>query len=298
MSIGYARRFGDESSWAARGTVVALALAVALTWAMPAAQAAPPAVEGGIEFVIGSQVDHDYRSDIPWDVAYADAVLNIELGAFDDVSPPGTWSVETWFAGMAPDELASGSVGALGLELDLTVPIGVTDYEDDFGGGTFAVTHYEVEAANGAGETTTRNVSAPIVVVQENGKNARFDALEPGTLITTRGRWRTSTWDFWLGGESAWTTKRGSRMWFTATVSEGQVIAIVMPLGQNRGEARVKLDGANQGKIDTYVAGPTQHRTIVWQTPPLAAGSHTIEVINLATPGHPRIDIDAFMIAG
>jgi hypothetical protein len=268
------------------------------TWAMPAAHAAPPDVEGRIEFVIGSQVGHNYMPAVPWDVAYADAVLSVELGAFDDVSPPGAWSVETWFAGFAPAELASGSIGALGLELDLTVPIDVTDYDDDFGGGTSKVMYYEVEAENGAGEATTVRVNAPIVVVQEDGKNARFDALEPGTLVTTSGRWRTSNWDFWLGGETAWTTKRGSRMWFTATVYEGQVIALVMPLAQNRGEARIKLDGVNQGRVDTYVAGPTQHRTIVWQTPPLSAGSHTIEVINLATRGRPRIDIDAFMIAG
>lgn len=298
MTIGYARRLNGDSRWAARGMIVTVALALLMTWAMPAAQAAPPDVEGRVEFVIGSQVGHDYRPGIPWDVAYADAVLSVELGAFDDVSPPGTWSVERWFAGFAPVELASGSIGALGLELDLAVPIDVTDYDDDFGGGTSTVTHYAVEAANGAGATTTRNVSAPIVVVQEDGKNARFDALEPGTSVTTHGRWRTSNWDFWLDGQTAWTTKRGSRMWFTATVSAGQVIAIVMPVAQNRGEARIKLDGVNQGRLDTYVAGPTQHRTIVWQTPPLSAGSHTIEVINLATQGRPRIDIDAFMIAG
>ena len=296
MTIGYARRL--ETNWVTRGMVVTVAMATMLTWAVPAAHAAPPDVEARIEFVIGSQVDHNYKPEVPWDAAYADAVLRVELGAFDDVTPPGTWSVETWFAGMAPNELASGSIGALGAEIGLTVPIEATDYEDDFGGGTFAVTHYEVEAVNGAGATTTVNVTAPIVVVQEDGKNARFDALEPGTSVTTNGRWRMSNWNGWLDGQTAWTTKKGSRMWFTATVSEGQVIAIVMPLAKNRGEARIKLDGVNQGRVDTYVPGKIQRRTVVWQTPPLSAGSHTIEVINVATPGHPRIDIDAFMIAG
>jgi hypothetical protein len=37
---------------------------------------------------------------------------------------------------------------------------------------------------------------------------------------------------------------------------------------------------------------------VMWQTPPLPAGEHTLQVVNLATPGHRRIDVDAFMIAG
>ena len=170
MTIGYASRLNDESSWAARGMVVALAVAMLLTWAAPAAQAAPPEVDARIEFVIGSEVGHNYQPEYPWDVAYASAVLSVELGEFDNVSPPGTWSVEEWYAGMAPEEVASGSIGAYGTELGLTVPIGVTDYEDDFGGGTFRTIYYEVDAATGAGETTTLQVNAPIVVVQEDGR--------------------------------------------------------------------------------------------------------------------------------
>ena len=57
-----------------------------------------------------------------------------------------------------------------------------------------------------------------------------------------------------------------------------------MPTAPNRGQARIKLDGINQGRIDTY-SETKANRVIVWQTPPLEAGTHTIEVINLATEG-------------
>ena len=65
-------------------------------------------------------------------------------------------------------------------------------------------------------------------------------------------------------------------------------------MAPNRGEARIKLDGANQGRIDTY--SPTsQNRIVMWQTPPLEAGVHTVTIVNLATEGRPRIDVDAFL---
>jgi hypothetical protein len=28
----------------------------------------------------------------------------------------------------------------------------------------------------------------------------------------------------------------------------------------------------------------------------MRSGTHTVQVLNLATPGHPRIDVDAFMV--
>ena len=82
-----------------------------------------------------------------------------------------------------------------------------------------------------------------------------------------------------------------------AEVTEGQVIAVVMPMAPNRGEAKIKLDGVNQGRIDTY-SQTKMNRVVMWQTPPLEAGVHTIAIINLATEGHPRIDVDAFLLTG
>ena len=45
--------------------------------------------------------------------------------------------------------------------------------------------------------------------------------------------------------------------------------------------------------MDTY-ARSTRHRVLVWEGlfPP---GPHTLRVVNLATPGHPRIDLDAVL---
>jgi len=38
----------------------------------------------------------------------------------------------------------------------------------------------------------------------------------------------------------------------------------------------------------------TLHREVVWQET-LKAGTHTVRVVNKATAGHPRIDVDAVL---
>ena len=53
------------------------------------------------------------------------------------------------------------------------------------------------------------------------------------------------------------------------------------------------VDGKYQKTINTY-SKTTKHRVIVFDTW-LSAGPHTIKVVNKATPGHPRIDIDAVL---
>jgi len=56
------------------------------------------------------------------------------------------------------------------------------------------------------------------------------------------------------------------------------------------------VDPFRTRRVDTY-SETKANRVIVWQTLPLAAGTHTIEVINLATEGRRRIDVDAFLMA-
>ena len=229
MTLVRAHARTADSARLARGLILIVAFVMVLAWPVPSANAAPPEVSAQVEFVVGSEVAHDYLPEIPWGSASAQGVLIVDLGGFE---PPATWSVMDWYAGMAPEERAAGSIGAYGVDMTIAMQTGFTDYDDDFGGHT------------------------------------------------------------------AWTNRRWSRMTLTATVSEGQVIAIVMPMAENRGEARIKLDGVKAADVDTYAEGPRQHRIVMWQTGPLTAGEHTIEVINLGTEGHPRIDVDAFMIAG
>ena len=75
-------------------------------------------------------------------------------------------------------------------------------------------------------------------------------------------------------------------------VNEGDQVALVMALGPGRGRASIRIDGTWLTNIDTFAAVNT-NRVVVFRRMP--AGTHTLTIVNQATPGRPRIDLDAVM---
>jgi hypothetical protein len=80
---------------------------------------------------------------------------------------------------------------------------------------------------------------------------------------------------------------------FTKEFADGQHVAVVMAEGPGRGSADVSVDGTVVGTVDTRAA-VNDNRLVVFDWK-MTAGVHSVTVANSATPGHPRIDIDAFM---
>lgn len=70
-------------------------------------------------------------------------------------------------------------------------------------------------------------------------------------------------------------------------------LAVVMAKGPNRGQAAVFVDGVKVATANTYSA-TSVNRTVVWRQT-LSSAPHSLRVVNLATAGHPRIDVDAFV---
>ena len=62
----------------------------------------------------------------------------------------------------------------------------------------------------------------------------------------------------------------------------------------DRGRADVFVDGVKKATVDTH-ATSTRHRVVVWQGL-YTRGTHTLRVVNRATPGHPRIDLDTLLL--
>jgi len=61
---------------------------------------------------------------------------------------------------------------------------------------------------------------------------------------------------------------------------------------KTRGSFKVYVDGVYRAKIST--ASPTtRYRQLVWQSGWSSPGTHTIKIVVLGTPGHPRVDFDA-----
>lgn len=71
-------------------------------------------------------------------------------------------------------------------------------------------------------------------------------------------------------------------------------VALVMAKGPARGRASVYYDGTYVTTIDTYASANT-NRIVMWEKELTGSADHTITVVNQATSGRPRIDIDAYV---
>ena len=56
------------------------------------------------------------------------------------------------------------------------------------------------------------------------------------------------------------------------------------------------IDGKLITGVNTYSASPQVQR-IVFAKNFDTSGKHTIQIVNSATPGHPYVDIDAFVVS-
>jgi hypothetical protein len=68
-----------------------------------------------------------------------------------------------------------------------------------------------------------------------------------------------------------------------------------MPKGPTRGSVRIYVDGTLAATVSTY-SSKVQGRRVVWSKAFAASGTHTVRLVIAGTPGHARVDLDAFVI--
>lgn len=92
------------------------------------------------------------------------------------------------------------------------------------------------------------------------------------------------------GGSSHTSTTAGDSFTFSSDIAD----AWLTTTGPHRGSAAIYIDGVYVQTVSTYSAA--QHfRRIVWTKRwGTFLSGHSITIVNLATPGHPRIDVDGF----
>ncbi len=163
------------------------------------------------------------------------------------------------------------------------------DPADCVGGPRPGFTGY---AVNGSGLESTVRYYDPrkMRVVQDT----------PSSSVVYSGSWAASNSTSFAGGTTRKTTQKKAAARFTVTVPSTtaslntSALALVMAKGPDRGKAQVWLDGVKVATINTNSATKI-NRTVVWRVD-VAPGAHTLRVVNLATAGHARIDIDAFIL--
>jgi hypothetical protein len=283
MSARSARTLGVA---AAAFTLVLTGLASS---AVAAVDQTPPVLTVGVKpaFVVGSQVSvspfciNDPEA-FPVDCPYASDIAQlVTWSATDDVGVC-SYDLIRVFAGVEPEPVFLFSQETQYLALD-------SDYNGDFGGGSTLPVGFLVTARDCTGNATTKVVVDRPVVTQETGQSA----TGPEQVLTYTGNWATTFCSCFLWEGTRRTSAPGARVSFTRTYDEGDHVALVMATGPLRGRAGIRIDGRWVKTVDTFASVNT-NRIVVFERL-MSAGEHTITIVNHATPGRPRIDLDAII---
>jgi hypothetical protein len=178
-----------------------------------------------------------------------------------------------------------------------------TDYDGRFGGwtpgpdgglgGGFQITALDCSLPQlgvRAGNSTSKVVQNVVTVNQEDGTTDGSQG--PSGHFTYKGAWASTDCDC-LGGKAARSTIQGNRMTFTRTYEGGDHVALVMSEGPGRGVIAIRIDDKWLMNLDTY-APADANRVVVFDRQ-MTAGTHTVAIVNQATPGRPEVIFDAVM---
>ncbi len=165
----------------------------------------------------------------------------------------------------------------------------VTNYNNDCGGPS--ETQWEVTAYSKSGASVSRITYDYLEVVRWNNTTTG-DVGAHGWWSFSPG-WKKSTCTCADGGSQNYTTVKGAYGAFVAQVhANGEHRDLEMATGPGRGRAAIYVDGKYETTVDTY-AKVNGNQVYKWDSGGLTKGTHTIKVVNLATAGRPRIDINA-----
>ena len=140
-----------------------------------------------------------------------------------------------------------------------------------------------VRAIDGAGNVGAwaYGASFKLTTHQESSRSMRWT-----------GTWRTGTSASYWGGHDRYATAAGARGGLTFT---GRSFAWIGSVGPSRGWARVYVNGALVKSINLHAA-TSAHRRILFATSWSTVASRTVSIRIGGTTGHPRGDIDAFIV--
>ncbi len=111
-------------------------------------------------------------------------------------------------------------------------------------------------------------------------------------LSFVKGTWSRTTSPSYDGGGARSTRTVGGIARFTFT---GNTVAWVSARSPVRGAARVYVDGVLAGTVNTY-SPSSAARLMVFSKTWTTSARRTVEIRALGTPGHPRVDLDSFVV--
>ena len=206
-----------------------------------------------------------------------------------------TWSAKSSAGPIVGYDIYVESYSGPWYEKTVTVPginAWIVDYYGDCGGGAALAYGWTIVARDNHGNRVQAEVDYRLNVVRYDNTGPNRDR-PLGTWIFT-GKWGVSTCACADGGRQTYTTAKNATASYTFTATVGQHFAVMMAQGPGRGSFKIYQDGVLKATVNTHVAVNT-NRVITWASGALKAGGHVFKIVNLATAGHARIDINAAM---
>jgi hypothetical protein len=183
---------------------------------------------------------------------------------------------------------------------DATSGIGHYDLDESIDGGAYSLVaspatakatvtlkpghsyRFKVRATDNAGNVSgfTTGSAFTLSAVQETA-----------SAITYSSGWTKQTLTGSYGGSVKFATLAGKTAKFSFT---GSQVAWVSTIGSNRGSATLSLDGGSAATVSTNGSTLQAARVVFIKT--AASGTHSLLLKVLGTSGHPRVDVDAFLV--
>jgi hypothetical protein len=253
----------------------------------------PPALSTPVKatFVVGSKIGQ-FR-DTQDHNAYYDVPMRISWTGTDNVDTELNYDVWEFPQGAEPNRIGN-------FITETTFDVVASDYDGFFGGAANVIDRWAVQAYDDVGNSTERTIFGAHLFVRQDDPTLHTVGTEAPTKakgLRYAGHWAVATCKCYADKTTHHTTVKGAAVAMTVEVSPDEDvsrIALVMDQGAGHGKARIRIDGTVRGTVDTEAGAPT-HREIVWTTS-LRPGTHTIRIVNLATPGRARIDFDAVVV--
>ncbi|HYH92468.1 MAG TPA: S8 family serine peptidase, partial [Candidatus Saccharimonadales bacterium] len=142
---------------------------------------------------------------------------------------------------------------------------------------------YDLRAFDRAG-----NAGGPV-----SSATVRATLHQSGTSMATYGSgWSSVKSSTASTGYQNTSSTAGSTMTFAFT---GRSVAIIAPKGPTRGSMKVYVDGTYISTVSLYRSSYLAKSAVFSRTFP-SQGAHQVKVVVVGTSGHPRVDIDAFVV--
>jgi hypothetical protein len=293
LAIGCALVVGVSSTAPAVAGTPQSAERAATTRHASAHDTKPPTLTTPVKarFVVGTRLTQ-FR-DAQEGNAFFDVPMRLAWSAVDNADAELNYDVWQYPEGAEPDRIGN-------FITDTAFDVVASDYDGFFGGAPNVIDRWGVQAYDDAGNSTARTIFGAHLFVRQDDPTLHTIGTEAPTKtrgLTYTGPWSVATCKCFADKSTHHTRKKKSAVAVTVVVPDDETVsrvALVMDQGPTRGSARIAIDGVARGVIDTH-ADAVVHRGVVWAGS-LRPGTHRLRIVNLATPGRPRIDFDAVIV--